>query len=189
MTEQKNSRVAIVLAFVAVGMVGMSYAAVPLYRIFCQVTGYGGTTQTAELDQQEVILDRQIKVRFMANVNNDMPWNFKPVQLSETLKVGEHGLAFYEATNLTQEEITGNATFNVSPAKAGLYFTKIQCFCFTEQTLKPGERADMPVTFYIDPEIVDDPNLDDVNEIVLSYTFFRKEIDDEKRIAHNVIDK
>lgn len=186
MTGTKNNRVAMVLGLVVIGMVGMSYAAVPLYRIFCQITGFGGTTQAADASEQTPILERQIKVRFMANLNQDMPWQFQPVQASQTLKVGEHALAFFEAANLTGEEITGTATFNVSPHKAGLYFNKIECFCFTEQTLKAGERVDMPVTYFIDPDIVDDPNLVDVNEVVLSYTFFRKEVESEKHIALNV---
>lgn len=189
MTETKNKRTAIVLSLLVVGMVGMSYAAVPLYQIFCQITGYGGTTQGAVADEATVIIDRQIKVRFMANVNRDMPWDFAPVQTAQNLKVGERALAFYEATNTTNEEITGTATFNVSPHKAGLYFNKIDCFCFTEQTLKPGERVDMPVTYYIDPDIMDDPNLDDVNEVVLSYTFFVKEPLEEKQIAQNFSDE
>lgn len=188
MIGHKNNRTALVLGFVAVGMVGMSYAAVPLYEIFCQITGYGGTTQAVEADEQNPILERQIKVRFMANVNYDMPWQFHPVQTSQLLKVGEHALAFYEAKNTSNNDITGTATFNVSPHKAGLYFNKIDCFCFTEQTLKPGERVDMPVTYFIDPEIADDPNLADVNEVILSYTFFRKD-DDEKHIALNANDE
>lgn len=178
MSETKNIRTGMVLGMIAVGMVGMSYAAVPLYRIFCQITGFGGTVQ-AVADEQTVIVDRNIKVRFMANVNHGMPWEFAPVQTSQSLKVGEHALAFYEAENLTNKEITGTATYNVSPHKAGLYFNKIDCFCFTEQTLKPGERVDMPVTYYIDPEIMNDTNLDDVNEVVLSYTFFIKEVEEE----------
>ena len=188
MSESKNKRTGIVLSMLVVGMIGMSYAAVPLYQIFCQITGFGGTVQ-AVADEQTVIVDRQIKVRFMANVNRDMPWQFAPVQTVQSLNVGEHALAFYEAINLTDEEITGTATYNVSPHKAGLYFNKIDCFCFTEQTLKPGERVDMPVTYYIDPEIMNDENMDDVNEVVLSYTFFLKEPSGEKHIAQIVSDE
>jgi cytochrome c oxidase assembly protein subunit 11 len=188
MSETKNTRTGVVLILISLGMVGMSYAAVPLYRIFCQITGFGGTVQQVA-DEQTEIFDRQIKVRFMANVNRDMPWEFAPAQALQLLKVGEHALAFYEAENLTNSEITGTATYNVSPHKAGLYFNKIDCFCFTEQTLKPGERVDMPVTYYIDPEIMNDPNLDGVNEIVLSYTFFLKEPIEEKHIAQLASDE
>ncbi|MCH8861942.1 MAG: cytochrome c oxidase assembly protein [Proteobacteria bacterium] len=172
MTNSKNNRTALVLAGVAVGMVGMAYAAVPLYQIFCQITGYGGTTQVAQAAERP-ILERVIKVRFSANTHRDMPWNFRPLQGMQRARVGEQMLAFFEATNTTAHVITGTATFNVTPHKAGAYFSKIQCFCFTEQTLAPGERADMPVTYFIDPAIMDDPGLDDVKEIVLSYTFFR----------------
>ena len=172
MTNSKNNRTALVLAGVAVGMVGMAYAAVPLYQIFCQITGYGGTTQVAQAAERP-ILERVIKVRFSANTHRDMPWNFRPLQGMQRARVGEQMLAFFEATNPTAQVITGTATFNVTPHKAGAYFSKIQCFCFTEQTLAPGERADMPVTYFIDPAIMDDPGLDDVKEIVLSYTFFR----------------
>jgi cytochrome c oxidase assembly protein subunit 11 len=194
MTGQKNNRVALVLAGLVVGMVAVAYAAVPLYQLFCQVTGYGGTTQVAEAVQRP-ILERVIKVRFSASTHRNMPWDFRPVQRLQQARVGEQMLALFEAVNNTANTITGTATFNVTPHKAGAYFNKIECFCFTEQTLAPGARADMPVTYFIDPAIMEDPGLDDVKEIVLSYTFFRSEDDeppgdskDDTRIAENITD-
>lgn len=164
------------VAFVAF-MVGMSYAAVPLYRIFCQVTGYGGTTQVASEAPAQVI-ERRITVRFDANVSRDMGWSFKPVQRKMELNVGESSLAFYRAENTTSKPTVGTATFNVTPLAAGAYFNKIDCFCFTEQTLAPGQSVDMPVSFFVDPAIDDDPDLVNVNTITLSYTFFP--LDDEE---------
>lgn len=158
------------------GMVGMSFAAVPLYNLFCRVTGYGGTTQKAA-QASDIVIDRTVRVRFDASVNPSLNWQFHPKQREITLKVGESAIAFYEARNLSGKITTGTATFNVTPLKAGLYFTKIDCFCFTEQTLQPGKMAEMPVTFYVDPEIAKDPNLDDVKTITLSYTFFASEND------------
>ncbi|GAK45017.1 cytochrome c oxidase assembly protein CtaG/Cox11 [Tepidicaulis marinus] len=166
-------KIALLCAGVAAGMVGLSYAAVPLYQIFCQVTGYGGTTNRADTASASV-LDRQITIRFDGNVSKDIPWDFKPVSEPVTLKVGETGLAFYEAYNNSDKPIVGTATFNVTPQQAGYYFNKIECFCFTEQRLEPGQRVDMPVTFFIDPEIADDPQLDSIKTITLSYTFFPK---------------
>src|SRR5690606_31557032 len=163
---------ALPLAGIALGMVMMAYAAVPLYQLFCQVTGFGGTTQVATAASEEV-LDREIVVRFNADVNPALPWTFQPEQREARLKVGEQGLAFYRAVNNGTEPVIGTATYNVTPLKAGLYFSKIQCFCFTEQRLEPGESMDMPVTFFVDPSIADDPNLNDVRTITLSYTFFR----------------
>ena len=153
------------------GMLGLSYAAVPLYRIFCQVTGYAGTTQRADMAPRG-ILERTMLVRFDANVARDLDWKFKPGQRSIKLRIGEEKLAFYSATNTSDEPITGTATFNVTPAVAGSYFNKIACFCFTEQTLKPGETVQMPVSFFIDPDMLKDPDMRNVEEITLSYTFF-----------------
>ena len=179
MSMEKNTKTVVTMLTIAVGMVGLAYASVPLYELFCRVTGYGGTTQQAAATP-DVVLDRTIKVRFSANNNHDMPWEFKPLQMAQTVNVGQQALAFYEAENTTDKELTGTATFNVSPFKAGMYFTKIDCFCFTEQTLAPGERVDMPVTYFIDPEIANDSNLDEVEEIVLSYTFFIQKNEGEK---------
>jgi cytochrome c oxidase assembly protein subunit 11 len=170
-SPRRHLAVGLAMAGVALGMVGLSFAAVPLYRIFCQATGYGGTTQRAE-QAPDKVLDRMITVRFDANVSPGMGWNFRPAQRKLELKIGESALAFYKAENLTGSKLAGTATFNVSPQAAGSYFNKIQCFCFTEQTLKPGERADMPVTFFIDPEMMNDPEAKNIQEITLSYTFF-----------------
>jgi cytochrome c oxidase assembly protein subunit 11 len=168
---RRHGMLALALAGLVAGMVGLSFAAVPLYRIFCQVTGFAGTTQRA-VKAPEKVLARKIKVRFDGNVAKGMPWRFHPVQNSVDLKIGESTLAFYKAENLSNKPVRGTATFNVTPEQAGYYFNKIECFCFTEQTLAPGQSADMPVTFFIDPEIVDDPDARNITEITLSYTFF-----------------
>ena len=166
-----HNLVGLMLAGLVVSMLGLSYAAVPLYKIFCQVTGYAGTTQRAKA-APATASEKSMLVRFDANVSRDLDWQFKPVQRSLTLKIGEEKLAFYKAINTSNKPITGTATFNVTPAIAGSYFNKIACFCFTEQTLKPGESVDMPVSFFIDPDILTDPDTIDVKEITLSYTFF-----------------
>jgi len=177
--QSSNKRVALFCGGLALSMVGMAYASVPLYKIFCQVTGYGGTTQIAE-GPAGTILDKKITVEFDANVNRDLDWNFKPVQHKITLKIGEQALAFYRAENTSKRSITGTAVFNVTPPLAGKYFNKIECFCFTEQTLKAGESVDMPVTFFVDPEIINDKNLKKLKTITLSYTFYEADKDDEK---------
>jgi len=170
-TPRRHLALALSMGGLACAMVGLSYAAVPLYQIFCQVTGYGGTTQRAE-QAPDRVLKRTITVRFDANVGRGMGWKFKPVQRALKLKIGETALVFYEAQNLTGKKLTGTATFNVTPDAAGSYFNKLECFCFTEQTLEPGARARMPLTFFIDPEIVNDPEARNIQEITLSYTFF-----------------
>lgn len=166
-----NRKTALLLSGAVIAMGALSFASVPAYRAFCQVTGWGGTTQRAETDADRT-LARQITIRFDATVNQGLSWRFKPEQVSQTLHIGETGLAFYEAENLAGKPVTGRATFNVSPAKAGIYFRKIECFCFTEQTLMPGEKVSMPVTYFVDPALADDKNLDDVQTITLAYTFF-----------------
>ena len=168
---KSNLRVAIMAGCVAVGMVGVAYAAVPLYRVFCQVTGFGGTTQRAEASPHTV-LDRKITVAFDANVNSSLNWTFVTAQHSQTIRIGEQTLAFYKAVNNGSQPVTGTATFNVTPLAAGAYFSKIDCFCFSEQTLKPGEQVDMPVSYFVDPDIVYDPDMKLVNTITLSYTFY-----------------
>tara|TARA_E500000318_G_scaffold110057_1_gene124529 strand:- start:3113 stop:3724 length:612 start_codon:yes stop_codon:yes gene_type:complete len=170
--QRSNARIALLLAGVVVCMVGVSFASVPLYNLFCRVTGFGGTTQIADQEATE-ILERKVMVRFNASVQPDLNWRFKPVQKAIETRVGETQLAFYEAVNLGDEPVVATAVFNVSPDKAGLYFDKIDCFCFTEQILKPGERADMPVSFYIDPEMDKDVKMDGVTTITLSYTFYK----------------
>ena len=173
-TATKNTRTAFVLSAVVLAMVGLSFASVPLYRIFCQVTGFGGTTQVAEVLPKGGVSQRIIEVRFNADVDPSLPWSFQPVQRSVFVRVGEPGLAFYRAKNMSDRSILGSATFNVTPLKTGEYFTKVQCFCFEEQRLEPGQELDMAVSFYVDPEILEDRNVDDVKAITLSYTFFRK---------------
>ncbi len=161
---------------VVCAMIALSFASVPLYDLFCRVTGYGGTTQVSDA-APALVLDREIRVRFAATTDRELPWNFLPEQREITLKVGESGMAFYSAENRSDEPVTGMAVFNVTPAKAGLYFNKIQCFCFDEQTLAAGETVSMPVYFFVDPAIDEDPNLDEVRTITLSYTFFRSASD------------
>lgn len=158
------------LAFV-VGMVGMAYAAVPLYDMFCRVTGYNGTTQRVE-QASDVILDQKIRVTFDANVASGLPWEFKPVQRYVDLRIGETVQISYRAKNLSSKPTTGQATFNVTPMEAGAYFNKLECFCFTDITLKPGETRDMPVVFFVDPEIANFPDTKDLKVITLSYTFY-----------------
>jgi len=174
-TKRANRAVALTAAVVAVLMVGASFAAVPLYRIFCQVTGFAGTTQVADRSAAAGIKQgsRVITVSLIGNVNAELPWTFRPVSPKVTLRVGQTALVFFRATNRSSEAIKGVATFNVTPHKAGPYFDKVECFCFTEQTLRPGETVDMPVSFYIDPELMKDRNLNEVTDIALSYTFFR----------------
>lgn len=153
-------------------MLGLSFAAVPFYRLFCQVTGYNGTPQRALASSTRVI-DRVLTVRFDSNVSSTLDWEFQPEQRQMRLKIGENALAFYRVTNRTDHTLTGTATFNVTPEAAGGYFDKVQCFCFTEQTLAPGETAQLPVSFFVDPAIMNDPNARNIGEITLSYTFFK----------------
>lgn len=171
----QNGRLALTLVGVVLTMVSLSFAAVPFYSWFCRVTGFAGTPQTAAGATGEV-LDQTITIRFDANTDAGMPWDFKPVEREMTLRIGETGLAFYEAYNPTDKVIAGTAAYNVSPDIAGAYFTKIQCFCFSEQVLQPGERVLMPVTFYVDPEITRDVNTEQVQHITLSYTFYQTEL-------------
>lgn len=170
----QNRKTGIVLAGVAACMVGLSFAAVPLYEIFCRVTGFGGTPLRAE-ETKGTVLDETITVRFDASTDRDLPWQFKPVQHEMTVRIGESGLAFYTAHNPTDKPIAGQATFNVTPLKVGQYFNKIECFCFTEQVLQPGETVEMPVSFFVDPEIRTDRATEEVESITLSYTFFEIE--------------
>jgi len=170
--QDGNRRLLVILAIVVSGMVGLAYASVPLYQLFCQVTGYGGTTQVALAQAETVVPDHPVKVRFDANISRDLNWRFEAVDAPVTLNPGEEVVINYRATNLGDAPSTGTSTYNVTPVKAGPHFMKIDCFCFIEQTLQPGESVLMPVRFYIDPEIVADSNTSDVDEIILSYTFF-----------------
>ncbi|KAI0567107.1 Cytochrome c oxidase assembly protein CtaG/Cox11 [Gracilaria domingensis] len=183
--RERNRNFAAWAAALALATVGLSYASVPLYRVFCQVTGFGGTVRTKDgedsdgfitaIDEAKVVEDRPIKIRFNADISAHVPWRFTPLQSEVVVLPGETALAFYAAKNLSAEPITGIATYNVTPAKAAIYFNKVQCFCFDEQRLKPGEALDMPVFFYIDPEFASDENMADVKDIMLSYTFFKAE--------------
>lgn len=166
----RQGKTAAMLAGVAVVMVGLSFAAVPFYRWFCQVTGYAGTTSVAKSAPAKA-LDQTVEIRFDASVERGMPWKFTPEERRMTLQIGATGIAFYTATNPTDHVIAGQASYNVSPDQAGGYFTKIECFCFTQQVLQPGQTVEMPVTFYVDPSIAQDPEAKYIKEITLSYTF------------------
>jgi cytochrome c oxidase assembly protein subunit 11 len=169
---KRNTRTLLSLAMLAAGMLCLAYAAVPLYQLFCQVTGFGGATTRAEIASTHT-LERIVKVRFDANTDGALPWRFEPVQRSVDVKLGENSLIFYRAKNLSNVAVTGIASFNVTPLKTGGVFSKVACFCFDEQTLQPGEEIEMPVSFYIDPAMADDRTLADVKTITLSYTFYR----------------
>jgi cytochrome c oxidase assembly protein subunit 11 len=166
----RNVKTLTKLVGVVVLMGGLAWASVPFYNWFCRVTGFGGVTGVAEAGS-DVVLDQTIKIRFDASKDRGMPWEFKPVVREMELRIGETGLAFYEAYNPTDRVVAGSASYNVVPYEAGGFFTKIDCFCFTEQVLQPGERVQMPVTFYVDPEIVTDRDAKYVHTITLSYTF------------------
>ncbi|KAM3359133.1 Cytochrome c oxidase assembly protein COX11, mitochondrial [Capsicum chinense] len=180
-TEYKSRKMLYYLVGLVFAMVGASYAAVPLYRRFCQATGYGGTIQRRESVEEKIarhekdgrVTSREIAVQFNADVADGMPWKFTPTQREVRVKPGESALAFYTAENRSSTPITGVSTYNVTPMKAAVYFNKIQCFCFEEQRLLPGEQIDMPVFFYIDPEFETDPKMDGINNLILSYTFFK----------------
>lgn len=167
----RNNAVVVSCLAVVVGMVGLSYAAVPLYDLFCRVTGYGGTPQRAEA-APGAIGDRIITVRFDTNIDRELPWTFLPEQRAVQVKAGENRLVFFRAVNNSDRPIVGHATFNVVPDRAGRYFSKIQCFCFTEQRLEPGQSVEMPVSFFINPEILTDRDGGSIHEITLSYTFY-----------------
>lgn len=169
--QRKNRRVALAALTGAAAMLGLAYASVPLYRLFCQVTGYGGTTQKAEAAPANPAA-RSIKIRFDANTAGSLGWEFHPGQLEMTVRIGEQALAFYRASNTSGATRTGTATFNVTPEQAGAYFNKIECFCFTEQTLQAGQTADFPVSYFVDPAILDDPDARAIDSITLSYTFY-----------------
>jgi cytochrome c oxidase assembly protein subunit 11 len=172
MPKRGHGLVGLSLAGLVAGMVGLSFAAVPLYRVFCQATGYNGTPQRAAAGPKEV-LDKTIRIRFDGNVDRSLPWRFVPEKPTMDVKIGETALAYFKATNPIDHAMSGTAVFNVAPEQAGLYFTKIECFCFKQQTLAAGQTAEMPVTFFVDPKIVDDEDTKNIDEITLSYTFYR----------------
>jgi cytochrome c oxidase assembly protein subunit 11 len=177
--RRRNLLVPAMLGAAAFGMLGMSFAAVPLYRMFCAATGYGGTPQIGPAVSASVS-DRTIEVRFNADTNPGLPWTFAPEQKQVTLKLGEQQIAFYQARNEAAEPVTGIAIYNVTPEKAAIYFHKTACFCFNQQTLSPGQQMQFPVSFWVDPAIAADPQTRDVTSITLSYTFFRT-LDDAAR--------
>ena len=174
-TMSANAKTASLAALLAVAMVGLGFAAVPLYNLFCRVTGFGGTTQRYDpvaAAAEPKILSDTISVRFDANVSPKLPWKFYPEHPTDTVSIGARDMAIFIAENQSPHEVVGTASFNVTPDAAGKYFTKIQCFCFTKQTLQPGQEVRMPVVFYVDPAILKDPAANDVEEITLSYTFY-----------------
>ncbi len=172
---RRNRRVALYALAGALAMLALGFAAVPLYRMFCQVTGFGGTTQRASAAEAGAVKvsDRTISVRFDGNVASDLPWRFGPSQVTQEMKIGQRRIAFYTSENLSNVPITGVASFNVEPEVAGLYFKKIHCFCFNQQTLQPGQKVVMPVQYYVDPAILDNPDTKDIRQITLSYTFHK----------------
>jgi cytochrome c oxidase assembly protein subunit 11 len=174
---RRNGRVALICGVAFFGMVGAAYAAVPLYKLFCQVTGFDGTVRKAEV-APTTILDRKIKVRFDANLR-DLPWTFQTMQASQDLRIGETGLAFFKVTNPTDKPITGRALYNVVPEQAGPYFQKLECFCFTSQTIQPHQTVEFPIVYFVDPKFADDPETKGKSEITLSYTFFPAVEDDK----------
>ncbi|WP_371171560.1 cytochrome c oxidase assembly protein [Aliiroseovarius sp. 2305UL8-7] len=178
MSLTRNQKTAAKMVGVVILMGSLSWASVPFYDWFCRVTGFGGTTSVAG-EASDRVLDQTVLVRFDASKERGMPWDFKPMQHEMEIKLGETGLAFYEAYNPTDRPVAGTASYNVAPYAAGGYFTKIDCFCFEEQVLQPGERVTMPVTFYVDPEIVDDGEAKYVKAITLSYTFHETELPEE----------
>ena len=175
----RNRRTAGIAALAALAMLVLGYASVPLYEIFCRVTGYGGTTQRVNMAQAAEVQTtaKVMAVRFDANVNSALPWDFKPEQRVDRVTVGARDMAIYIAKNRSDQPVVGTATFNVTPESAGKYFNKVQCFCFTEQLLRPGQQMRMPVLYYVDPAILTDPDTKDIEEVTLSYTFFRSKED------------
>lgn len=176
---KNQNRTALYLVGVVVTMASLSFAAVPFYDWFCRVTGFGGTTGVAEA-APDTILDQTVVIKFDASTERGMPWQFRPVQREMTVRIGENALAFYEAYNPSDKPVAGTASYNVAPDAAGGYFQKIACFCFTEQVLQPGERVQMPVSFFVDPAMVTDPEGQFVKEITLSYTFYQQPLPEEQ---------
>jgi cytochrome c oxidase assembly protein subunit 11 len=169
----RNRRTLMMGAVVAIVSLAMGFASVPLYRIFCEKTGYGGTPQRADsVAGIKIATGHTLSIRFDSNVTPGMPWKFYPEHPTDTITIGSRDMAIFVAKNMSDKPVTGTAAFNVSPSQAGAYFTKIQCFCFTQQTLKPGEEVRMPVIYFVDPKILDDPDNKDTQEITLSYTFY-----------------
>jgi cytochrome c oxidase assembly protein subunit 11 len=176
--DRRNRRTMVAMALVGLSMLALGFASVPLYRIFCEQTGFGGTTQRAQAGVAvREATGHQLSIRFDSNVQPGMPWQFHPEHPTQTVTVGAKSMAIFVAKNMSDRPVTGSASFNVTPTQAGAYFTKIQCFCFTQQTLQPGQEVRMPVLYYVDPKILDDPDNRDTQEITLSYTFYPVERD------------
>ncbi|WP_438729569.1 cytochrome c oxidase assembly protein [Parasphingorhabdus sp. DH2-15] len=177
--QRRNNRSAFMGFALVAGMVALGFAAVPLYNLFCRVTGFGGTPQIVDQAKASTVAigTQTITVRFDANTDSALPWEFAPEQVSDHMTIGTRDMAIYTAENLTNQPITGRAGYNVTPVQAGKYFNKIQCFCFTEQTLQPGEKVRMPVLYYVDPAILEDEDTKNIEEITLSYTFYRVDPD------------
>ena len=177
--EEKNLKTGIFAFMGALAMLGLGYAAVPLYDLFCRVTGFGGTTQIAseaeaqKAEQLGMAAGQTMSIRFDASTARDVPWTFRPTQATDTVQIGVRDMAIYTAKNNSNVPITGTATFNVEPEQAGMYFNKIQCFCFTEQTLQPGQEVNMPVLYFVDPAMLEDEAMQGVEQITLSYTFHK----------------
>ena len=185
MTADRNTRVALSLVGVVGAMVGLAYASAPLYDLFCRATGFGGTPQVA-VEGQRPVIERTVKVRFDSNVDINMPWRFQPLEREVKVRLGEEKLVHYRVTNLSQRPIVGTSTYNVTPETAGPWFNKLQCFCFTEQLLMPGQSVDMPVVFFVDPEMDKDRRYDNVRTITLSYTFFEAKTERAKTLLGSV---
>lgn len=176
--DRRNRRTMVAMAFVGLFMLALGFASVPLYRIFCEQTGFGGTTKRASADVQvREAAGHTLSIRFDSNVQPGMPWQFYPEHRTDTVTIGRKDMAIFIAKNMSDKPVTGTASFNVTPTQAGAYFTKIQCFCFTQQTLQPGQEVRMPVLYYVDPKILDDPDNKDTQQITLSYTFYPVEPD------------
>ena len=178
MNKEANKKIAMSMVGVVLLMGSLAWASIPLYDWFCRTTGFGGIPNSSE-SASEIVLDKTIKVRFDASIDRGLEWEFKPVEREIELKIGDTGIAFYEAYNPTNRRIAGTASYNVAPFDAGVYFTKIACFCFEQQILEPGERVQMPVTFFVDPQIIEDRDAKFTNVITLSYTFYETDLEQE----------
>jgi cytochrome c oxidase assembly protein subunit 11 len=185
MSGDKNARLAWSLAAAVGGMLALAYAASPLYDMFCRATGFGGTPQVAQAGERPV-LSRTVNVRFDSNVDANLPWRFTPLEREVKVKLGEERLVHYRVTNVSQRPIVGTSTYNVTPETAGAWFNKLQCFCFTEQLLLPGQSMDMPVVFFVDPEMDKDRRYDNVRTVTLSYTFFEAKTERAKTLLGSV---
>ena len=183
--KKNNLKITFSLIFLVSFMFFLTFAAVPLYKLFCQVTGYGGTPKIVNFKDQIDISQKKIKIEFNSDVNKKLNWSFKPEQRSMESKIGDSILAFYKAKNNGNKSITGIATYNILPFEAAQYFNKVDCFCFENQTLEPGEEVLLPINFYIDPKILNDPSVKHLNSIVLSYTFFQSDQNLEKISENN----